>query len=82
MAASARSAFRRQVAQEFIGGETLHGLSKRHDVDPYLGQRKYEAGALDDDVEAANLLRRSMKPRSPRSSEIEFDLSAASTRPR
>ena len=23
--------FKRQVAQEFIAGETLHGLSKRHD---------------------------------------------------
>ena len=25
-------AFKRQVAQEFIGGETLHGLAKRHDL--------------------------------------------------
>ena len=24
--------FKRQVAQEFIGGETLHGLAKRHDI--------------------------------------------------
>ena len=24
--------FKRQVAQEFLAGETLHGLSKRHDV--------------------------------------------------
>ncbi len=24
--------FKRQVAQEFIAGETLHGLAKRHDV--------------------------------------------------
>jgi transposase len=33
--------FKRQVAQEFIAGETLHGLSKRHDIsqpDPNLGQ--------------------------------------------
>ena len=25
-------AFKRQVAQEFIAGETLHALAKRHDV--------------------------------------------------
>ena len=25
------AAFKRQVAQEFVAGETLHGLSKRHD---------------------------------------------------
>jgi transposase len=25
-------AFKRQVAQEFIAGETLHGLAKRHDL--------------------------------------------------
>ena len=24
--------FKRQVAQEFLAGETLHGLAKRHDV--------------------------------------------------
>jgi hypothetical protein len=24
--------FKRQVAQEFIAGETLHGLAKRHDI--------------------------------------------------
>jgi transposase len=28
--------FERQVAQEFIAGETLHGLSKRHDVSRQL----------------------------------------------
>jgi transposase len=25
-------AFKRQVAQEFVSGETLHGLAKRHDL--------------------------------------------------
>jgi transposase-like protein len=25
-------AFKRQVAQEFVAGETLHGLAKRHDL--------------------------------------------------
>ena len=24
--------FKRQIAQEFIAGETIHGLAKRHDV--------------------------------------------------
>ncbi len=24
--------FKRQIAQEFLGGETLHGLAKRHDL--------------------------------------------------
>ena len=24
--------FKRQVAQEFLAGETLHGLAKRHDL--------------------------------------------------
>jgi transposase len=52
-------AFKRQVAQEFLGGETLHGLSKRHDISRQLIRiwvGKYEAGALDDDVQAADLL--------------------------
>jgi hypothetical protein len=25
--------FKRQVAQEFLAGETLHGLAKRHDIE-------------------------------------------------
>src|ERR1700676_4675109 len=52
-------AFKRQVAQEFIAGETLHGLSKRHDISRQLIRvwvGKYEAGAFDDDVQAAHLL--------------------------
>lgn len=24
--------FKRQVAQEYLAGETLHGLAKRHDI--------------------------------------------------
>ena len=49
-------AFKQQVAQEFIGGETLHGLAKRHDVSRNLIRiwvQKYEAGAFDDDAQAA-----------------------------
>jgi transposase-like protein len=40
--------FKRQVAQEFLSGETLHGLSKRHDICRNLIRvwvQKYEAGA-------------------------------------
>jgi len=42
------AAFKRQVAQEFIAGETLHGLSQRHDISRQLIRiwvGKYEAGA-------------------------------------
>ena len=51
--------FKRQVAQEFIAGETLHALAKRHDVSRNLIRvwvRKLETGALDEDVPAADLL--------------------------
>ena len=51
--------FKRQVAQEFLAGETLHGLAKRHDVSRNLIRiwvAKYEAGAFDDDARAADLL--------------------------
>jgi transposase-like protein len=51
--------FKRQVAQEFIAGETLHGLSKRHDISRQLIRvwvQKYEAGALDEDAQAADLI--------------------------
>ena len=52
-------AFKRQVAEEFIAGEALHALSKRHDTSRQLIRiwvGKFEAGALDDDVQAADLL--------------------------
>jgi putative transposase len=52
-------AFKRQVAQEFIAGETLYGLSKRHDISRQLIRvwvQKYEVGALDEDAQAADLL--------------------------
>ena len=51
--------FKRQVAQEFIAGETLHGLAQRHDVSRNLIRiwvAKYEAGAFDEDAGAADLL--------------------------
>ena len=51
--------FKRQVAQEFLAGDTLHGLAKRHDISRNLIRvwvEKYEAGAFDDDVQAADLI--------------------------
>lgn len=51
--------FKRQVAQEFVAGETLHGLAKRHDVSRNLIRiwvSKYEEGALDDEAQAADLI--------------------------
>ena len=51
--------FKRQVAQEFLAGETLHGLAKRHDVSRNLIRiwvQKYEQGAFDDDAQAADLI--------------------------
>jgi transposase len=49
--------FKRQVAQEYLSGETLHGLAKRHDLSRNLIRiwiQKYEVGALDDDAVAAD----------------------------
>ena len=51
--------FKRQVAQEYLSGETLHGLAKRHDLSRNLVRvwvQKYEAGALDDDAAAADTI--------------------------
>ena len=56
---SRSAAFKRQVAEEFIAGETLHALSQRHDISRQLIRiwvGTFEAGALDDDVQAADLL--------------------------
>ena len=41
--------FKRQVAQEYLGGETLHGLARRHDVSRNLIRiwvSKLEAGGV------------------------------------
>ncbi len=51
--------FKRQVAQEYLAGETLHGLAKRHDIARNLIRvwvGKYEEGAFDEDAQAADLL--------------------------
>ena len=51
--------FKRQVAQEFLAGETLHRLANRHDICRNLIRvwvQKYEAGIFDEDAVAADLL--------------------------
>lgn len=51
--------FKRQVAQDYLDGETLHSLAKRHDLSRNLIRiwvRKYEDGAFDEDAKAADLL--------------------------
>ena len=52
-------AFKRQVVQAYLAGETLRGLALRHDLSRNLIRvwiAKHEAGALDEDVQAADLL--------------------------
>ena len=51
--------FKRQVAQEFLGGETVYGLAKRHGLCGHLIRiwvAKFNAGDLDSDQGAAHLL--------------------------
>jgi transposase len=51
--------FKRQVVQEYLAGETLHGLAKHHDLSRNLIRiwvDKFQAGALDQEVVAADLL--------------------------
>src|SRR5215475_10677398 len=51
--------FKRQVCQEFAGGETLYGLAKRHGICRNLIRlwvAKFEAGEFDEDAEAASLI--------------------------
>jgi transposase len=51
--------FKCQVAQEFLAGDTLHSLAKRHDICRNLIRvwvKKYEAGEFDDDAAAVDLL--------------------------
>jgi transposase len=51
--------FKRQIAQVFLAGETLHGLAKRNDLSRNLIRiwvARYEAGAFDDEARAADLL--------------------------
>ena len=51
--------FKRQVAREFAAGESLQGLARRHDISRNLIRvwvHRYEAGALDNDAQAADLI--------------------------
>ena len=51
--------FKRQVVQEFLDGETLHGLARRHGISRNLIKiwiAKHDAGALDSDTAAADVL--------------------------
>ena len=50
---------KRQVVEEYLNGEALHALSKRHDVCRNLIRvwiEKYERGEYDDDAVEADLL--------------------------
>jgi transposase len=52
--------FKRQFAQPFIAGETLHAPASRHDASrnpiPFpFRVRKFEAGAFDDEARAVDL---------------------------
>lgn len=51
--------FKRQVVAEYHAGDTLHALGRRHDLSRNLIRiwiEKAEAGALDEDAAAAELL--------------------------
>ena len=51
--------FKRQIAQDFIAGDTLHALAKRHDISRNLIRiwvKNLETGAFDEDARAADLL--------------------------
>jgi transposase len=51
--------FKRQVVQEFLGGESYDALAKRHGISRNLIKiwvAKYEAGGLDSDLAAADVL--------------------------
>jgi len=51
--------FKRQIAQEFLADETLHGLATRHDISRNLIRvwvERYQTGAFDEDAAAADLL--------------------------
>ena len=54
-----RIEFKRQVAQDYLAGETLHSLARRHDLSRNLIRiwiQKFEAGAFDDEAVAADLI--------------------------
>ncbi len=85
--------FKRQVAQKFLAGETLHSLAKRYDLSRNLIRiwvQRFEAGALDEDSVAADLIEQykgaDRRPRTPasgkRALELEFMQGAHEKAPR
>ena len=49
-------ALKRQVVQEYLAGETFHGLARRHELSRtliWIWVDKYEAGAFDEDAAAS-----------------------------
>jgi len=51
--------FKRQVAQDYLAGETLHSLARRHDLSRNLIRiwiQKFEASAFDDEAAAADTI--------------------------
>ena len=51
--------FKRQVVQDYLAGETLYSLARRHDLARNLigiWIQKFEAGALDDEAIAADTI--------------------------
>ncbi|WP_181708271.1 helix-turn-helix domain-containing protein [Chthonobacter rhizosphaerae] len=52
------TALKRQAAQEYLAGETLHALGKRHDLSRNLIRiwlEMHQAGALDEEAVAADV---------------------------
>ena len=66
--------FKRQVAQEFLAGDTLHGLAKRHDIcrnlNPGLGPEVFGIAAALMRTPQPQIFSSSMKPGSHRSSSL------------
>lgn len=51
--------FKRQIVQEYLAGETLHSLGRRHDLSRNLIRiwiQKFEAGTFDDEAAAADAI--------------------------
>jgi len=52
--------FKKQVAQEYLGGATLHGLANRHGISRNLVRlwlEKYESGEFTDEAALAVIFR-------------------------
>ena len=85
--------FKRQVSQEYLSGETLHGLAKRHDISRNLIRiwvQKLHAAVLEAGLAAAEPLKDYETPRlaarerlvGKQALELEFLKGALHARPR